>query len=212
MGRAAFLADDQRRTLARLSEVSEARELVLVGGTALAFHLQHRRSLDLDLFGDASIDIARIQDALTGAFPEAEVLSSTDAALQLKVADTPIDIVRYKYPLLVPAATGPEGVRVASIRDLAAMKLAAISKRGLRRDFWDLHVITTQHRGLNEIADDYRAKFGKSEADLYHVARALTYFEDAERAERLPAGLTPEKWSEIKTYFRNQAKQLLKPD
>lgn len=209
MGRTPGLANEQRRALARLSQLPQADRLVLVGGTALAIQLQHRRSLDLDLFGDAELDLSLLQEAIVGALPDARVVASTDAALQIQLGNTPVDIVRYRYPLLEDTSVGPEGIRVASLRDLAAMKMAAIGKRGLRRDFWDLYVIAKDHVSLPRIAEDYLAKFGKAESDLYHVARSLTYFVDAERESKLPVGMDQELWSELQSYFRAHAKQLL---
>jgi hypothetical protein len=107
--------------------------------------------------------------------------------------------------------SGPEGVKVAGLRDLAAMKLAAIAKRGVRRDYWDLYAILTRTKlSLESVCDDYLRKFGVSEADLYHVLRALTWFEDAEADRRLPRGLTAKKWRDIRDWFeRNAAQELL---
>jgi hypothetical protein len=62
--------------------------------------------------------------------------------------------------------------------DLAAMKLAAIARRGIRRDFWDLFAIVQSGLSLRECARGYVEKYGVGEADLYHVLRSLTYFED----------------------------------
>ena len=48
-----------------------------------------------------------------------------------------------------------------------------------------------------------------SEADLYHVLRALTYFEDAEKDPVYPRGLTPAKWERIKAFFLAEAPKVL---
>lgn len=50
MGRSTSLADEQQRTLERLRPLVAADALYLAGGTAVAHHIGHRRSLDLDLF------------------------------------------------------------------------------------------------------------------------------------------------------------------
>jgi hypothetical protein len=81
------------------------------------------------------------------------------------------------------------------------MKLAAIARRGIRRDFWDLYEIAVQSPvTLPTALDAYRAKFGSAESDIYYVLGSLTYFADAE-AEPLPAGLTPAKWTRVMEYF-----------
>ncbi|MFZ5470076.1 MAG: nucleotidyl transferase AbiEii/AbiGii toxin family protein [Myxococcota bacterium] len=128
--------------------------------------------------------------------------------LALKVGGVPVDLVKYPYPLLEKPLPGPKGVPVAGLRDLAAMKLAAIARRGIKRDFWDLYEIARAGVSLTEAARAYRRRFGRSEADLYHVQRALTWFEDAETDPRAPAGLTPALWKRIKAYFREEAPRL----
>ena len=93
-------------------------------------------------------------------------------------------------------------IRLASVRDLAVMKLSAIATRGIRRDFWDLAVILQSKRvTLSSALDDYTRKFSVGEADRYHVVRALTWFADAERDRILPRGMTRPQWSALKEYF-----------
>lgn len=86
------------------------------------------------------------------------------------------------------------------------MKVAAIGKRWLRRDFWDLHeILGSRAVSPSRMLADYQKKFGKSEADLYHVIRSLVWFEDAERERVLPRGLTARHWRDIKSYFEANA-------
>ncbi|MEO5728116.1 MAG: nucleotidyl transferase AbiEii/AbiGii toxin family protein, partial [Byssovorax sp.] len=120
-----------------------------------------------------------------------------------------VDIVRYPYAPLEAPTPGPEAFPMASLRDLATMKLAAISRRGLRRDFWDLHAIAEAGLSLRETSVAYIEKYGVSHSDLYHVLRALTYFEDAEKDPVYPRGLTPAKWERIKTFFLTEAPKVL---
>lgn len=82
------------------------------------------------------------------------------------------------------------------------------TRRGLRRDFWDLHAILHAGITLGAAADAYVRRFGVSAADLYHVMRALTYFADAER-DPPPDGLSAERWREIKAYFERATPRLL---
>jgi hypothetical protein len=199
----------QRRALARLTELRVGEEVYLAGGGAVAAHLRHRISLDVDLFGPASLELAEVRERL-GARPGVEVIAETDATLRIRIDEIPVDIVRYPYPELEKSGMELGGVRVASIRDLAAMKLAAIARRGIRRDFWDLHEMVTSGRlTLPGALDDYVVKFSVSQSDLYHVLRALTYFDDAEREPVFPRGLSGEHWAEIKHFFRRAAAEEL---
>ena len=113
--------------------------------------------------------------------PDVEVVSAADASLRVLLGEVPVDLVRYPYAPLEAPQIGAEAFPVAGLRDLAAMKLAAIARRGLRRDFWDLYAMADAGLSLHEAADAYVAKFRLAESDLYHVLRALTYFADAEK-------------------------------
>jgi hypothetical protein len=143
------------------------------------------------------------------ALAGAKTIGLTDASLRFDLAGIPVDIVNYPYPLLEPPVPGPEGVPMAGIRDLAAMKLAAVSQRGIRRDFWDLHELL-RRRMLGQALDDYALRYGASHSDLYHVLRALTYFDDADRDPVMPSGMDEILWREIKAFFEQQAPDALK--
>ncbi len=88
---------------------------------------------------------------------------------------------------------------------------SACARRGLRRDFWDLYAIAQAGLPLHEAIAAFLARFGKGEADAYHLIRALTYFEDAEKEPALPRGLTARRWAEIKRFFLTEAPKLLSP-
>jgi hypothetical protein len=206
MGRLAPLSRAQRRTLARLSRFLRERGLYLAGGVAVAFHRHHRRSMDLDFFSlHAPLDLVSARDELVLHGIPLEVVSLTDASLRLRIADTPVGIVSYPYELLTRPVPGPEGVLVASVRDLATMKLAAVAQRRIYRDFWDLRELLTGGLSLQRSLSDYATRYGAARSDLYHVLRALTYFEDAERTPTLPAGLTRRHWREIRAWFEERA-------
>jgi hypothetical protein len=210
MGKPTGLAKEQRRALDRLKGIQGIDRFYLAGGSAIAIHLHHRRSLDLDLFSlSPDVNLGVVLDSFRAALPDVKVLGMTDAALRVMIAGVPVDLVRYPYPPLTRPEPGPEGFPVAGLRDLAVMKLAAIARRGLRRDFWDLYEITSSSMTLREVADAYLERFGVAEADLYHVLRALTYFDDAEREPAYPAGLTATKWEKVKRFFNEEAPKLL---
>lgn len=208
------LPDPQRRALDRLKAVPTMAEFYLAGGTAIAVHLGHRISRDLGFFSvRPDVDLEAVKEAVRRAFDEAETVAQTDAAVQLLCDGAPIDLVRYPYPPLRSIERTSDGIAVAALLDLATMKLAALSRRGLRRDFWDLSEIV--RRGgvpLEQACRAYRQRYGVAEADLYHVLRSLTWFEDAERDPAYPAGLAETAWREIKAFFLREAPGLMSTD
>lgn len=209
MGDASSLSDDQRRALDRLSKLPILAEFYLAGGAALGIHLAHRRSADLDFFSRTPrADFGIIKSAVERCFDRVQVRAETDATLHLLCDGLPIDFVRYPYPLLEPPVDA-FGVGLAGLRDLAVMKLSAISRRGLRRDFWDLFETIRTGLTVRACGEAYVQRFGVREADLYHVLRALTYFEDAEKDPVFPPGLDEARWGEIKAFFRKEAPKLV---
>lgn len=212
MEESSVLSSDQLRALAELTAIPELEHFYLAGGSGIAAHLGHRVSLDLDLFSESSdATFEPIRERLLSHLTDAEVVAETDVTLTLRSGVVAVDVVRYPYPLLEPTTSGPGGIRLAGLRDLAAMKLSAIARRGIRRDFWDLHEIVTRTAiDLENAAEAYVKRFGVRQADLYHVLRSLTYFEDAEAESVMPRGLTLEHWRVIKSYFLSEAPLLLK--
>ena len=90
------------------------------------------------------------------------------------------------------------------------MKLAAIARRGIRRDFWDLYAILSSGVTLAQSGEAYVARYGVKESDLYSVARALTYFQGAEKDRVYPEGLTPARWGKMKRFFAEEAPELMR--
>jgi hypothetical protein len=210
MGEFAGLATEHVRALDRLIRLPELGGYYLAGRTAVAHHLGHRRSLDMDFFSlSPGEDLAITKAAVLAAIDDVFVVRETDASLHVVCGGTPVDFVRYPHPPLEPPGTGPQGVRVAGLLDLAAMKLLAIARRDLRRDFWDLFAISQSGISIARACDAYAHRFGIAEADLYHVLRALTYFADAEADPVLPRGLAPEQWTTMRAFFQHAAVNVL---
>lgn len=210
MGGPESLAAGQRRALAQLKGLQALRGFYLARGSAVAVHLRHRRSDDLDLFSvRADVDLNLVAEDIA-TLPDVTVVSATETAIKFRLGNVPVDIVRYPYPPLRKASRGPEGFPVATLLDLAVMKLAAIASRGIHRDFWDFHeILTRSDITLERALNAYIKRFGVKKSDVYHVLEALTYFQDAEQEPR-PRGLTAKRWREIQSYFLAAAPDALR--
>lgn len=139
------------------------------------------------------------------------MIEASEVMVALVIGGVPVDVVQYAYPLLEASVKGPRGFPVAQLRDLAAMKLAAIARRGIKRDFWDLYELAAAGISLAEAGRAYTHRFGRTEADLYHVQRALTWFDDAEADPDKVRGLTPALWKRIRAFFEEESPRLLDP-
>ncbi|RPI59644.1 MAG: hypothetical protein EHM50_08815, partial [Lysobacterales bacterium] len=137
--------------------------------------------------------------------------SRARGTLYLRIDGVPASLLEYRYPTLEPALDDLGlGIRVASLVDLACMKLSAISSRGAARDFWDLHeILMRTDITLDRALDAYVKRFGVKKTDVYHVLEALTYFDDAEREPR-PRGLTAKQWRIMQSYFIEHAPEALR--
>lgn len=187
----------QREALAALGAVLGPRGFYLGGGTGIALHLGHRVSFDLDWFTAGELqDPMALAGAIRAAGVGFETARVAPGTLDGQVGGVPVTLLEYRYPLLLPCADAPEaGCRIASLDDLACMKLAAVAQRGSRKDFVDVYALGLRHRPLREMIELYRRKY--STDDIGHLLYALSYFDDAER-DPMPRMRWPDPWDAIR--------------
>ncbi len=166
--------------------------LRLVGGTSLALQIGHRVSVDLDLFGELKGDNISLDKKLATLAP-IELLQQTENIHIYLIDGIKVDIVNYPYPWLKPTVK-IDNLALATIEDIAAMKLAAITGRGSKKDFIDLYFILQKY-SLKKILKFYKAKY--SNGSVFLVLRSLSYFDDAED-EPMPRMLVNITWEEVK--------------
>ena len=199
------LPEEQRRALLALKPTSR-RGFYLAGGSALCLRLAHRRSLDLDLFRESDFDPEQLLRELQAEGVATENPRSNPGTLSFELEGVPISLMRFQYPPLHPPDTGV-AVPVASLQDLAAMKVEAVSSRGARKDFVDLYFICQHGLGLEGALSAFEMRFASAHPDVLHRLKALTYFEDAEREPDLTM-LIPVDWPDVRAFFENGARAL----
>jgi predicted nucleotidyltransferase component of viral defense system len=150
----------------------------LVGGTSLALQMGHRFSIDLDLFTHDAFEADPLLEALRSKF-KVQPLTVTDTIFIAVVEGIKVDCVHFKYPFSFPVIQ-EDGVRMADARDIAPMKLDAVTKRGSKKDFYDMYYLFEQFTPI-QVLEWYNNMFQHSTS--FHVIRSLTYFEDAEETE-----------------------------
>jgi hypothetical protein len=165
----------------------------LVGGTALAMQYGHRSSIDLDLFGTIEEDTDLTTEVLERIGPTVPGKCSAHIKTY-RVCGVKTDIVGYdRYPW-IDEPVQEDGLRLASPKDIAAMKVNAILGRGSRKDFVDIYFLI-QHYGLEQVMQFYKAKY--PEYSEYRAMLSLTYFEDAEQ-NPMPEMFVDISWEKIK--------------
>jgi len=147
-----------KEILELLMDKKELDRFSLVGGTSLSLQLGHRMSTDIDLFSDAeygTLDFIAIEAMLYKCFSHVEP-SSVDMVSLGKhyfVGNAISDLIKldlYYTDAFVFDASIKNSIRLADIRDIAAMKLEAISNGGRKKDFWDLHELMN-HYSIQEM-------------------------------------------------------------
>lgn len=167
-------------------------ETRLVGETALALQYGHRMSIDLDFFGNIEDDNIAIREILNSIGP-LSVFKETANIKIYSVNGIKVDFVNYKYPW-IDSVVEKDGLRLASPKDIAAMKINAIEGRGTKKDFIDIYFLL-QHYTLEEILAFYARKY--PENSLFRALMSLSYFEDAEE-QLMPKMFSSIEWKDMK--------------
>ena len=168
------------------------QDLRLVGGTSLALQYGHRVSVDLDFFSLIEADDEDRKDVLR-KYGDLVVLKETKNIKIYTLNGVKLDIVNYAYPWIdLPIIE--EGIRLASPRDIAAMKINAIEGRGTKKDFIDVAELL-KHYTLQELLDFHARKY--TDASTFRAMLSLSYFEDADQ-QPMPKMFIPDTWDAIK--------------
>ena len=161
--------------LRSLMQKEYLNSFVLVGGTALALQLGNRKSIDLDLFSNTDFSSNELLISLLDDY-QIVVNNQLSQTLFSTINEVEVDFIKFHYPFIRPIVI-IENIRMASLEDIAAMKLDAITGRGSKKDFYDLFFLLKQY-SIDELFSFYTEKYPHQ--TTFHVARSLTYFEDAE--------------------------------
>ena len=189
--------------LISLQKVEVLKSTRLVGGTALALQLGHRLSIDLDFFGQVEGDSATIADCLRDEGFDIIMNENTKNIHIFTINGVKTDIVNYKYSW-IDESIEDGGIKLAGLKDIAAMKMAAITNRGSKKDFIDFYFLLN-HFSLKEIIDFYLGKY--PDASAFLACKSLVYFADAD-IQVMPKMLVPTDWEEVKKTIITKVKQI----
>jgi hypothetical protein len=170
--------------------------LRLVGGTALALQLGHRKSIDLDLFGRLEADPLEILEALEESHTVSVIKESKNIHIYM-VDGVKVDFVNYKYSWIDEPVVDSD-ITLASVKDISAMKIAAVIGRGTKKDFIDIDTLLCSFT-LRELLELYMQKY--PDGTLFIAMKSLTYFEDAE-SDPMPFMFEDTDWENVKTRIR----------
>lgn len=158
-----------------------SRSFWLVGGTAIAFHIGHRRSIDFDLFSTKAFVNIRLRKTISDFSVIDRELWNEKGQYTLLVHG--IKWTFFHFPHEVPLATNYHGlIKMPDLITLAAMKAYALGQRAKWKDFVDLYFIMKHHYSLHEIITRTNEVFGSVFNDKLFRAQ-LTYFDGIDYRE-----------------------------
>ena len=201
---------DRYKLLKDLTETVTIPEYYMIGGTALSLQMGLRESFDFDFCVPAQFNNELLLEELR-KIGELEVKQNQSGTCDVILNGVQVSFFYYPNKIineLVKPQEMPK-LRMASILDIAIMKIVAIGGRGAKKDFFDLYNIINKCRiSIKELAEGLIEKCG-SKTNYVNIIMGLSYFEDAEQ-EILPKTFVEYNWEEIKEFFINYQKEFKK--
>lgn len=176
-----ILNEDQLNLLPLMAQFR--REFYLVGGTAIALHLGHRRSVDFDMFKMSRLNHKRNLDRIVAAGLDHQVTRRVEEQMNLIVNGVKLTFFQYPFPV-VPEERFENVFRMPSLLSLAAMKAYALGRRSKWKDYVDLYFLLTEHFSIEEVSGEATRLFGELFSEKLFRAQ-LSYFDDVDYSERV---------------------------
>ena len=192
-------AADAAALLGRSIDLTQFR---LAGGTALAWHLGHRVSVDLDFFSftPGTLDpapAAELADVLQGIDPAGGPFDLGERTIHGRIGACHVSFFQVEGEWFDPPVRVAERIDLATVPELAAMKLVAVMTRCAKKDFYDLVAIAESGLTLSDMLAGARRMYAGFDQALPHLRRSVVYFDEAE-VDPDPFSMTGITWPDVK--------------
>ena len=178
----------------------------LAGGTALALHAGHRKSLDLDFFlPDNDFVIQSITKHFTKKQWHTDIMR--EGTLYGKLLGAKVSFIAYPFFAPKQKSHWYGAVRILPPKDIAVMKIIAISQRGRKRDFVDLYWYAKNQEPLTNIIQRLPEQYPSVAHNYHHIIKSLMYFKDADE-DVMPQLYFRTNWKTIKSFFKKEATKI----
>ena len=187
--------------LKKITETISLQKYYMIGGTALSIQLGLRESYDFDFCVPVEFNNEMLLKELQ-SIGKIEVKQNQKGTCDVILNGVQVSFFYYPNTILQDFAKAKEipKLRMASVLDIAVMKLVAIGGRGAKKDFFDLYnIIEEGNISIDVMAKGLVDKFGRN-INYANTIMGLSYFEDAEQ-EILPRTFVRYDWNEIKKFF-----------
>lgn len=154
-----------KNSLIKLMQSDVFNDFRLVGGTALSLQIGHRESIDIDLFSDSeygTLDFNSIENYLKANFEYVDFLNTIPAmGKSYFIGENKQNTVKldvYYTDTYIQPYIEVDGVRMATIEEIIAMKIDVVQRGGRKKDFWDLHDLL-QSYNINQMLDLHELRY-----------------------------------------------------
>lgn len=196
------IIDDERyKLLKNITEIVSIPQYYMIGGTALSLQLGLRESFDFDFCVPEQFNNEVLLEELR-TLGELKVKQNQKGTCDVILNGIQVSFFYYPNKVINDFVTPNEmpKLKIASIIDIAIMKIVAIGGRGAKKDFFDLYNIVNKHEiSIEEIAKGLIQKCGEK-TNYVNIIMGLSYFEDAEQ-EELPKLYVDYDWEIAKKFF-----------
>jgi hypothetical protein len=178
-----------------LQDKEYLKDFYLVGGTALAIYLGHRKSIDIDLFSNHDFDAVQLLENIHQDF-QYDLFFTAKNTLKGIINGTKVDFLAHRYEY-VHEPVVMAGCKLLSMQDIAAMKLNAIAASGQRsKDFIDIYYLLEQYE-IGEMLSFYKTKYNQQH-DTF-ILKSLIYYKEVDLSDWPVIIKDPRlKWAKVK--------------
>ena len=201
------LSKPAQESLAVLAKSRIFSRAFMAGGSALALYLGHRESVDFDFFISGEFDANSVIRKL-GKAGKYESTTLLEHSIIGQFNGIKISLFNYPYQKIEKGELFL-GVELASLEDIAAMKLDAITGRGTKKDYIDLYFLSREKFSFEKMFGYYDRKFIKLEENAFTLVKSMQYFVEADETE-MPRMFKKVVWKDIKRYMQGEALRLSK--
>jgi len=202
-----ILSEERRNILP--SFISWKDEFYLAGGTALALQIGHRESVDFDFFSSHPLDTEVMIKRLSTLFGEKSVTVTQVEKNTLSFilrAEIKISFMTYEYELINPLIT-TDYMNIASVPDIACMKLSAIMQRSALKDYVDLYEIMKIYP-LEQLLSFTKKKYPTIDSTV--ILKSLSYLDDiVDEPLIYQAGQAKQQLDVLKLFFQGEVKRYM---
>jgi len=180
-----ILTNEQNKLLPLVAQFSE--NFGLVGGTAIALHLGHRRSVDFDLFSEGAFGNQSILNKISALGAPDRIIVNRLDELTLVIKGVKLTFFHFPYKIKYSESLGYR-IKMPDLLTLAAMKAFALGQRAKWKDYVDLFFIIKDDFSIAKISEKSSELFGNAFNEKLFRSQ-LAYFDGIsyeEAVEYLP--------------------------